>query len=130
MTDRVAQPPSATVQNVPAVPADVDPDARFLLANERTLLAWIRTSVTLQAGGVGVLHFATDLSLNTLVGLLLLVVGALSGLAGYGRYRAADRAIRRGQLPPASLTPEGIALAVVLLAVLLIVVVIGSELTG
>ena len=74
------------------MPADVDPDARFLLANERTLL-----------------------------------VGALSGLAGYGRYRAADRAIRRGELPPASLAPEGIALAVVVLAVLLLAIAISDE---
>ena len=110
------------------VSANVDPDARFLLANERTLLAWIRTSVTLQAGGVGVLHFATTLSLNEVVGLALLLVGALSGLGGYGRYRAADRAIRRGELPPSSLAPEGIALAVVVLAVLLLAVSISSEL--
>ena len=117
--------PSATVQSVPA---DVDPDARFLLANERTLLAWIRTSVTLQAGGVGVLHFAEALDLNKVVGLALLLVGALAGLAGYGRYRAADRAIRRGELPPASLAPEAIALAVVVLAVFLLVVAVGSDL--
>jgi putative membrane protein len=110
--------------------ADVDPDARFLLANERTLLAWIRTSVTLQAGGVGVLHFATSLTLNGVIGLALLLVGALSGLTGYGRYRAADRAIRRGHLPPPGLAPEVIALAVVLLAVLLIAVALGSEIGG
>jgi putative membrane protein len=110
--------------------ADVDPDARFLLANERTLLAWIRTSVTLQAGGVGVLHFATSLTLNGVIGLALLLVGALSGLTGYGRYRAADRAIRRGDLPPPGLAPEVIVLAVVLLAVLLIAVALGSEIGG
>ncbi|HST83211.1 MAG TPA: DUF202 domain-containing protein [Kineosporiaceae bacterium] len=109
--------------------ANVDPDARFLLANERTLLAWIRTSVTLQAGGVAVLHFATSLTLNGVVGLTLLLVGALAGLGGFSRYRAADRAIRRGELPPASLTPEGIALAVVVLAVLLLGVSISSELS-
>ena len=36
-----------------------DPDARFLLANERTLLAYVRTALTLQAGGIGVLQFVT-----------------------------------------------------------------------
>jgi putative membrane protein len=112
------------------VAGNVDPDARFLLANERTLLAWIRTSVTLQAGGVGILHFATSLTWNGVVGLALLLVGALSGLGGYGRYRAADRAIRRGELPPSSLTPEGIALAVVVLALLLLAVAVSSELGG
>ncbi|MFM9746107.1 YidH family protein, partial [Streptomyces brasiliscabiei] len=29
-----------------------EPDARFTLANERTFLAWIRTSLALLAGGV------------------------------------------------------------------------------
>ena len=115
---------------MPDVPDDVDPDARFLLANERTLLAWIRTSVTLQAGGVGVLHFATSLSLNRLIGMALLLVGALSGLTGYGRYRAADRSIRRGELPPPGLAPEMIVLAVVLLAVLLIGVALSGDLGG
>jgi putative membrane protein len=124
VTDHSVADPSANVHGV----SDVDPDARFLLANERTLLAWIRTSVTLQAGGVGVLHFASALNLNGVVGLALLLVGALSGLAGYGRYRAADRAIRRGDLPPASLAPEAIALAVVVLAVVLLALSVSSEL--
>ena len=34
----------------------MDVDARFLLANERTLLAWVRTSLTLLAAGVGTLQ--------------------------------------------------------------------------
>jgi len=119
--------PDGSSASVPGVPLDVDPDARFLLANERTLLAWIRTSITLQVGGIGVLHFAAAMDLNDLVGLALLLTGALSGLAGYTRYRAADRAIRRGELPPASLAPEAIALAVVVLAVLMLAVAIGSE---
>ena len=116
------------MHQVPHVPLNVDPDARFLLANERTLLAWIRTSITLQVGGIGVLHFASKLDLNDIVGLALLLLGALSGLAGYIRYRAADRAIRRGELPPASLAPEAIALAVVVLAVLLLAVALRGEL--
>lgn|GEM_PF-3938267 len=32
-----------------------DPDPRFSLANERTLLAWIRTSLALSAAGLAVL---------------------------------------------------------------------------
>jgi putative membrane protein len=112
------------------VPSDLDPDARFLLANERTLLAWLRTSVALQAGGVGLLHFAPKLDLSGTIGLALLLVGALTGLNGYRRYRAADRAIRRGELPPHGLAPEAIALAVTLLAVLVLGVALRHELGG
>jgi putative membrane protein len=101
-------------------PSEVDPDARFLLANERTLLAWLRTSVALDAGGVGLLHFAPKLDLNGVIGLSLLLLGGLTGLTGYLRYRAADRAIRHGQLPPHGLAPEAIALAITVLAALLL----------
>lgn len=108
--------------------SNLDPDARFLLANERTLLAWLRTSVALQAGGIGLIHFAPRLDLNGLIGLALLLLGALTGLSGYRRYRAADRAIRRGELPPHGLAPEAIALAVTFLAVLLLAVAVKYEL--
>jgi putative membrane protein len=110
------------------VASELDPDARFLLANERTLLAWLRTSVTLQAGGVGLLHFAPTLDLNGLIGITLLLLGALTGLTGYHRYRVADRAIRRGELPPHGVAPEAIAIAVTLLAVLLLGVALKHEL--
>jgi putative membrane protein len=106
----------------------LDPDTRFLLANERTLLAWLRTSVALQAGGIGILHFASTLDLSTTIGIGLVLLGALAGLSGYHRYRTADRAIRRGELPPRGLGPEAIALAVTVLAVVLLAVVFRDEL--
>jgi putative membrane protein len=93
---------------------DIDPDARFLLANERTVLAWLRTSIALQAAGVGVLHFASSLNLNELIGAALILLGALGGAAG--------RAIRRGELPPHGLAPEALAIAVTLLAIVLLAV--------
>jgi putative membrane protein len=37
------------------------PDYRFSLANERTFLAWIRTSLGFLAGGVGLDQLAPDL---------------------------------------------------------------------
>lgn len=36
-----------------------EPDYRFSLANERTFLAWIRTSIALLASGVVLEQFAT-----------------------------------------------------------------------
>jgi putative membrane protein len=116
-----ANPGAKPVANPGADPDRLDPDARFLLANERTLLAWLRTSLTLQAGGVGLLHFAPSVDLNGVVGLALLLVGAVTGLIGFSRYRAADRAIRRGALPAHGLSPEALALIVAALASVLLI---------
>jgi putative membrane protein len=35
-------------------------DYRFLLANERTFLAYVRTALSLQIAGLGVLQFLTN----------------------------------------------------------------------
>jgi putative membrane protein len=53
----------------------LDPDARFILANERTLLAWIRTSLTVIAGGVAFAHFSDDNATTRIVSLLVLLLG-------------------------------------------------------
>lgn len=101
----------------------VDPDARFLLANERTLLAWIRTSITLQAGGLAVTQFATSAILGRVLGAAALLLGAWAGGIGYRRYRAADQAIRDQRLPPSGRAPALLIAATVVLAVALLVVV-------
>lgn len=79
-----------------------EPDVRFSLANERTLLAYQRTAIGLIAAAVAVAHFLDDdnaLAL-TLAGVLL-ASGAVAAVGGYRRYQAADRAIRDGRpLPP------------------------------
>jgi putative membrane protein len=99
-------------------PEDVDVDARFLLANERTLLAWVRTSLTLLAAGVGTLQLLDD-EWRTWPGLALLLLGAASAFVGLARYRGADAAIRRGQLPPAGRGPTAVAAAVGVAAIAL-----------
>jgi putative membrane protein len=97
----------------------LDPDVRFLLANERTLLAWIRTGVTLQIAGVGILQFVTRLEATAVLGIALLVLGAAAGAAGYRRYRSADEAIRAGVLPRPGHGPQLLTLAVVALSAVL-----------
>jgi uncharacterized membrane protein YidH (DUF202 family) len=41
-------------------PAQLDIDIRFLLANDRTLLAWIRTSLAVLAGGLVLMQVHKD----------------------------------------------------------------------
>jgi putative membrane protein len=106
---------------------DLDVDARFLLANERTLLAWVRTSLTFLVAGFGVQQFAVDLRARELVTLTLLVLAAVSAGAGTLRYTRADRALRNGVLPVTGRTPLLVGLALVLIAVAaMVAVVVGA----
>lgn len=103
----------------------LDIDVRFLLANERTLLAWLRTALTLLAGGVALLQLGGDGAALRAAGIGLLVLGIVAGMVGHRRYRAAEAAIRSGVLPapgagPAVLTSGVIALAVALAAIYLL----------
>ena len=104
----------------------LDVDARFLLANERTLLAWVRTSLTLLAGGLGTLQLL-DKRWRDIPGFGLLVLGAAAALVGLLRYRQADRSIRTGQLPPSGHGPAVLAVAVACVGAALVAI---SALSG
>ena len=102
-----------------------EPDPRFSFANERTFLAWIRTSLALVAAGLGVDAVATDLpswgrrSLAT----GLVVLGGAMAASSFGRWFRAELAMRRSSpLPLNRLVPVvafglglGAALAVALI---------------
>lgn len=86
-----------------------DPDARFSLANERTALAWVRTGLSLVAGGVALTSFATfaDLSsiLDVVAGIACLAGGVLAFWALVA-WRRNERALRQGHpLPPPMILP-------------------------
>lgn len=98
---------------------DLDPDVRFLLANERTLLAWVRTGLTLQAGGFAIVHLAEKTPGNIATGLTAILLGGILAIIGYRRFKEADRAIRQHRLPPAGRGPAAQVIAVVAAAVLL-----------
>jgi putative membrane protein len=80
-----------------------EPDPRFSLANERTALAWVRTSLALLAGGIGLTSLArvADLprSVDVLASLICLL-GALVGATSLRTYRRRDAAMRSGQPLP------------------------------
>lgn len=82
----------------------VEPDARFSFANERTFLAWIRTSLALLAGGVALdaveLSFPAEVQLG--LAALLVVLGVVSAAAAWVRWALAERAMRREDPLPAS----------------------------
>ncbi len=80
-----------------------EPDYRFSLANERTALAWVRTGLSLVAGGVALTTLGTIADLPWAVDLLALVAclagGALAVSALFS-WRRAERAIRLGRPLP------------------------------
>ena len=82
------------------------------LANERTLLAWIRTALTLIGGGVAIEAFAgTALSFVARRGLALALVclGMLLAAASCYRWVSLERAMR--QEKPLPLNPIALVLA-------------------
>lgn len=78
-------------------------DARFTLASERTMLAWLRTALGLIAAGVAVLHLLDpfgDTGARTALGITLLAVGAFTAIVGVLRWHEIDRALKRGGALP------------------------------
>ena len=74
-----------------------EPDYRFSFANERTFLAWIRTSLALLAAAVALDVVELDVSENVrqLLAGVLVALGLLSAVAAWIRWSVAERAIRQ-----------------------------------
>ncbi len=101
---------------------EADIDVRFILANERTLLAWVRTGLALIGGGVavGMLGGTSD---HFIVGIGAVVMGGLLNLIGYMRYHAADKAIRTGKLPPTGVAGLLVVIGVSVFAAAVVLVI-------
>jgi putative membrane protein len=103
-------------------------DYRFLLANERTFLAWIRTALGLIAGGVALDQFVRveqGEALVVAVALLTIGAGALLAVVGTVRWVRIDDAMRAGRPLERSrvIVVVGILTAVLALLVALILAV-------
>jgi putative membrane protein len=101
-----------------------EPDPRFTLANERTFLAWIRTSLALLAGGVAVEAFMGDLfspELRKTVAALLLLLALAIGGGSFFRWLNVERSMRhKAPLPLPWIAPvlaTGAAVVAVIMAV-------------
>jgi putative membrane protein len=108
------------------------PDYRFTLANERTLLAWLRTGLALVAGGVAVATYAPDLGASwasAAVALALVAVGLGAAVGGYVRWRRYEAAIADdAPLPESRLTPA--VFAAIGTVVVVVAVLVGIELAA
>jgi putative membrane protein len=88
---------------VPSDDGDREPDYRFTLANERTFLAWMRTSLALLAGGLAARELAGSFDVSGAGTGLALAAVALSlvlAVTSYVRWAQIQRAMRRGEALP------------------------------
>jgi putative membrane protein len=73
-----------------------EPDPRFTLANERTFLTWIQTSLAIIASGVALeeLQVGDNPALRTIVSILMILGGAFLATYSYARWKKNERAMR------------------------------------
>ena len=93
---------------------EADTDPRVYFAAERTMLAWLRTGIAVMAFGFVVVKFSLFIKQMTimldkspvegknheysgLVGILLVILGALALLVGMIRYHRTSRQLSTGQ---------------------------------
>lgn len=103
---------------------DDEPDYRFTLANERTFLAWQRTSLGLLAAAVAVIQFVPDLGLpgaRHVLGLVLTMLATATAAVGLWRWRQVDRAMRAGTALPRHPTPSYLAVGLCVIGLLVLI---------
>jgi putative membrane protein len=112
------------VTSSPATPAPsaagADPDVRFTYANERTFLAWNRTALALVATGVAATQFLPKLQVTwgrRLLGIPLILLGALVAAESFRHWRANERAMRQGAPLPRSPMPMVLAVGIFVVGV-------------
>ena len=131
---------------MPQLPAQPEETLRLHQANERTMLAWIRTGIALMAFGFAIARFGLFLrelatagavtakvgqGLGTArLGTLLVVLGMVTNLVGTVRYGRVRRAILRGDVgapAPTLVYAVGIGAALIGLAMSVLLVQSAGE---
>lgn len=86
------------------------PDPRFTLANERTFLAWIRTSLALLGGGIAIEALTAQVfeaRLRMVMAVSLLILSLMVSAGACVRWLRVERALRqRRALPLPALAPS------------------------
>ncbi len=117
-------------------------NARDHLANERTFLAWLRTSIGIMAFGFVVVKFSLfvkQLSMllgkqliiqqkgySSVIGIILVIVGTACSLLAYLRYKKTERQINNNSYKSSSLLISLLVGFIFIISVALIVYLIMS----
>ncbi len=109
-----------------------EPDPRFTFANERTFLAWSRTALALVVAGLGVVQLLPPFPGvpwgRHMLGVPLIVFGAVVAVVAYSEWGKSQRALRHGQPLPPSVMPRLLAVVITVIAAIAAVVVLVSAL--
>ena len=112
------------------------------LANERTFLAWMRTSIGIMAFGFVVVKFALfvkqismmlgkenlihSTGYSGIVGIILVSVGAVTAILSFIKYKQTEKQLNEGNYKYSSLLITLLTVFIFLISVLLIVYLIKS----
>jgi putative membrane protein len=111
---------------------ETEPDPRFTFANERTFLAWSRTALALVVAGLGVVQLLPPFPGvpwgRHVLGVPLIVFGAIVAVVAYADWGRSQRAMRLGQPLPRSVMPRLLTAVITIIAVIAAVVVLVSAL--
>lgn len=118
-------------------------DPRFYMANERTFLAWIRTSIGLMGFGFVVERFSLFVKQMTyilgkddlissshgssaIVGIVLVGLGAIMSVSAFIKYRQTDREITEGTYRSSSILNTALTALVLAVGIFLVFYIIQS----
>jgi putative membrane protein len=112
------------------------------LANERTFLAWVRTSIGIMAFGFVVVKFSLfirQLSIllgkevtikphgySSILGIILVAFGAFTSLLAWWRYKKTEKQIDNNNFKSSSLTTGILIAFIFLISILLIIYLVES----
>lgn len=111
---------------------ETEPDPRFTMANERTFLAWSRTALALVVAGLAIVQLLPPFPGvplgRHLLGVPLIVLGAVLAIVAYGEWVRNQRALRRGDPLPRSVMPWILAASIAGMAIISAIVLLLSAL--
>jgi len=99
-----------------------EPDARYTFANERTFLAWSRTSLALVVGGLAIAQLLPPFPGipwgRHIIGTPLILLGCAVSVISYLEWKASQRALRHGRPLPRSRLPQILAIAIAVIGLI------------
>ena len=108
----------------------IEPDVRFLYANERTFLAWNRTALALITAGLAVTQLLPPFDFpggRRMIGLPLITLGLVVAATSFVQWKNNERAMRERRPLPRSILPLVVATVIAVSAVVALVLATISD---